>query len=174
LPFAGSHAPTGYHSRENTASSPGVAMSWNIWLALLLVVGVLGALLTKLAATTPERRAHGGRLAIVFGVLAALVLALGSFTMVSTRNVGVVTTFGKPTGTLSNGLHIKAPWQSVTEMNGTIQIDNHTGELATTVRLGNNSVANVENSVRWRIVPAAADELFRRVVLVIGGPAVAA
>jgi SPFH domain / Band 7 family len=45
-------------------------------------------------------------------------------------------------------------------MNGTIQIDNHTGESATTVRLGNNSTAFVENSVRWRIQPAAADELF--------------
>jgi hypothetical protein len=45
-------------------------------------------------------------------------------------------------------------------MNGTIQIDNHTGELATTVRLGNNSTANVDNSVRWRIQAAAADELF--------------
>jgi hypothetical protein len=48
----------------------------------------------------------------------------------------------------------------VTEMNGTIQIDNHTGEAATTVRLGNNSTAFVDISVRWRIQPAAADELF--------------
>jgi hypothetical protein len=45
-------------------------------------------------------------------------------------------------------------------MNGTIQIDNHTGEAATTVRLGNNSTAFVDNSVRWRIQPAAPDELF--------------
>jgi hypothetical protein len=40
-------------------------------------------------------------------------------------------------------------------MNGTTQIDNHTGEAATTVRLGNNSTAFVDNSVRWRIQPAA-------------------
>ena len=58
------------------------------------------------------------------------------------------------------GCMLKAPWQSVTEMNGTIQIDNHTGEAATTVRPGNNSTAFVDNSVRWRIQPAAADELF--------------
>jgi regulator of protease activity HflC (stomatin/prohibitin superfamily) len=135
-------------------------MTLTIWVAVLLLVGVIVALLMKLAATTPARRARGGRLAVLFGVLAAVVLVLGSFTVVSTRNVGVVTTFGKPTGTLGNGLHVKAPWQSVTEMNGTIQIDNHTGEMATPVRLGNNSVANVDNSVRWRIMPAAADELF--------------
>ena len=39
-------------------------------------------------------------------------------------------------------------------MNGTIQIANHTGEAATTVRLGNNSTPFVDNSVRWRIHPA--------------------
>jgi regulator of protease activity HflC (stomatin/prohibitin superfamily) len=97
---------------------------------------------------------------VVAGALTIFVLILGATTIVSARNVGVVTTFGRPSGTLSNGLHWKAPWQSVTEMDGTIQIDNHTGESATTVRLGNNSTANVENSVRWRIQPAAADELF--------------
>ena len=100
------------------------------------------------------------RIAVVAGVLTLFVVILGSTTIVSTRNIGVVTTFGRPGGTLTNGLHWKAPWQSVTEMNGTIQIDNHTGESATTVRLGNNSTAFVENSVRWRIQPAAADELF--------------
>ena len=75
----------------------------------------------------------------------------------------VVTTFGRPSGTLSNGLHVKAPWQSVTAMNGTIQIDNHTGDAATTVRLGNNSTAFVDNSVRWRIQPAAAEKLRKKV-----------
>src|SRR5262249_31796105 len=97
---------------------------------------------------------------VVAGVLTVIVLILGSTTIVSARNVGVVTTFGRPSGTLGNGLHMKAPWQSVTEMDGTIQIDNHTGEYATTVRLGNNSTAYVDNSVRWRIQPSAADELF--------------
>ena len=33
-------------------------------------------------------------------------------------------------------------------MNGTIQIDNHTGEAATTVRPGNNSTEFVDSSVR--------------------------
>src|SRR5829696_2509462 len=71
------------------------------------------------------------RVAVVAGGLAIFVLILGSTTIVSTRNIGVVTTFGRPSGTLSNGLHAKAPWQSVTEMNGTIQIDNHIGDAAT-------------------------------------------
>src|SRR4051812_21185933 len=32
--------------------------------------------------------------------------------------------------------------------------------MTSMVRLGNNSTANVDNSVRWRIQPAAADELY--------------
>ncbi|MBS1691933.1 MAG: SPFH domain-containing protein [Actinobacteria bacterium] len=135
-------------------------MPWNIWVAVVFLLGVLGVLLARLMATKPESRTRGSRFAVLFGVLAVLVLALGTFTVVSARNIGVVTTFGRPSGTLGNGLHLKAPWQTVTEMNGTIQIDNHTGEYATTVRLGNNSTAYVDNSVRWRIQPAAADTLY--------------
>jgi regulator of protease activity HflC (stomatin/prohibitin superfamily) len=135
-------------------------VTWQVFVAMLLVIVTVIALLIRATSKNPAGRTRALRIAAVAGGLAIFVLILGSTTIVSTRNIGVVTTFGRPGATLSNGLHIKAPWQSVTEMNGTIQIDNHTGEAATTVRLGNNSTANVDNSVRWRIQPAAADELF--------------
>jgi len=135
-------------------------VTWQVFVAMLLVIVTVIALLIRATSKNPAGRTRALRVAAVAGGLAIFVLILGSTTIVSTRNIGVVTTFGRPGATLSNGLHIKAPWQSVTEMNGTIQIDNHTGEAATTVRLGNNSTANVDNSVRWRIQPAAADELF--------------
>jgi regulator of protease activity HflC (stomatin/prohibitin superfamily) len=135
-------------------------VTWQVFVAMLLVIVTVIALLIRATSKNPAGRTRALRVAAVAGGLAVFVLILGSTTIVSTRNIGVVTTFGRPGATLSNGLHIKAPWQSVTEMNGTIQIDNHTGEAATTVRLGNNSTANVDNSVRWRIQPAAADELF--------------
>lgn len=127
---------------------------------MLLVIVTVIALLVRVTSKADAGRTRAMRVAVASGGLLVFVLILGSTTIVSTRNIGVVTTFGRPGGTLSNGLHAMAPWQSVTEMNGTIQIDNHTGEAATTVRLGNNSTAFVDNSVRWRIQPAAADELF--------------
>lgn len=100
--------------------------------------------------------------------IAILVLLIGSYVVVSTRNVGVVTTFGKPSGTLNNGFHLKAPWQSVTEMDGSIQIDQHKDNDteegkhgdALVVRLGNNSNAWADTSVRWEIKLDAADDLF--------------
>ncbi|HET6731344.1 SPFH domain-containing protein [Mycobacterium sp.] len=135
-------------------------MPWQVWVAIILLIVTVVSVLSTLGAKSPAARTRSLRIAVIAGVITLFVLILGSTTIVSARNIGVVTTFGRPGGTLSNGLHWKAPWQSVTEMNGTIQIDNHTGENATTVRLGNNSTAFVDNSVRWRIQPAAADELY--------------
>ena len=135
-------------------------MPWQVFAAVLLLIVTVIALLVRATSSNQAGKTRALRIAVIAGGLTVLVLILGSTTVVSTRNIGVVTTFGRPSGTLPNGLHLKAPWQKVTEMNGTIQIDNHTGESATTVRLGNNSTANVDNSVRWRIQPAAADELF--------------
>lgn len=106
--------------------------------------------------------------AIVGGFLAVVFLVFACSTIVSTRNVGIVTSFGKPVGTLSNGLHVKAPWQKVPELNGTIRTDNQIGGFGTggctggtAVRLANNSTACVDNTIRWRIVPDAGDTLFR-------------
>ncbi|MGE2836922.1 SPFH domain-containing protein [Mycobacterium sp. SMC-4] len=135
-------------------------MPWEIFAAVALLALTGFGLLSRRMASDAAGETRGTRIAVVGGVLTVVVLILGSTTMVSTRNIGVVTTLGRPSGTLSNGLHLKAPWQRVTEMDGAIQIDNHTGEHATTVRLGNNSTAFVDNSVRWRIQAAAADELF--------------
>jgi regulator of protease activity HflC (stomatin/prohibitin superfamily) len=98
---------------------------------------------------------------IVSIILGAILLVLASITQVSTKNVGIVTSFGKPTGqVLSNGLHIKAPWQSVTEFDAAIQTQKFDGDQCTTVRLGTEGKACVDNSVQWRIKPDAASTLF--------------
>ncbi|WP_100524313.1 SPFH domain-containing protein [Mycobacteroides abscessus] len=102
---------------------------------------------------------------IVVGVVAILILALSSITMVSTKNIGVVTTFGRPSQFLDNGPHLIAPWQDVTELDGAIQTDNHIDEgdkkTAIDARLGNNSTARVDTTVVWRLKPEAAPSLFQ-------------
>lgn len=98
-------------------------------------------------------------------VLFLLCLTLSSLTMVGTKQVGVVTTFNRPTGTMTNGLHLKAPWQKVTEMDGTIQTDSYVGGgdkgQCIDIRIGNGSVACIDTTIRWRIVPDEADVLFQ-------------
>jgi len=93
--------------------------------------------------------------------LAVLLVAFSMVTVVDTRNIGVVTTFNRPTGeTYPNGLHVKAPWEKVTELDGTIITDEFAGDACIVVRIGDGSNACVSETIRWRIVREAGDELF--------------
>lgn len=108
-----------------------------------------------------------GRGAAASALLGLVLLASSCVTQVTTKNVGVVTSFGRPVGALGNGLHLKAPWHKVTEFDAAVQTDSHKGKngdgssTCTDIRIGNQSVACVDNSVRWRIVQDSADDLYR-------------
>jgi len=103
--------------------------------------------------------------AVAIALLGVLLLATSCVTQVTTKNVGVVTSFGRPVGALGNGLHLKAPWHKVTEFDAAVQTDSHKSKdsdsACTDIRIGNQSVACVDNSVRWRIVQDSADDLYR-------------
>jgi len=106
--------------------------------------------------------------AVGVGAVATVCLVLSMATIVPTRDYGVITKFGRPVGTLSNGLHWVAPWESVETMDGAVQIDWHKdndGDKdkhgdAIQVRLGNQSNAYLDASVRYEMVQDAADDLF--------------
>jgi regulator of protease activity HflC (stomatin/prohibitin superfamily) len=125
----------------------------------LFVIG-FAALLVGLLVALFVRRARGyGVIALLLGLCA---IAASTATQVPAQSVGVVTSFGRPIGTVLNpGLHFKAPWHRVNDMDGTIQLaDNIGANGRTTVRLSNNSLMYVENAFRWKIQPAAAPGLF--------------
>jgi regulator of protease activity HflC (stomatin/prohibitin superfamily) len=92
-----------------------------------------------------------------------VVLIVGScITTVGTKDVGVVTTFGRPNGRdLENGLHLKLPWQKVTELDGAIQPDDYSGSSCIHVRIGDSTTACVSAVIRWRIVPNQASVLYQ-------------
>ena len=126
-------------------------------LVLFLAVAVVGFFLP---------RPRGIILSAVSGILFLIMLAISATTVVPTRDVGIVTTFGRPTGEIGNGFHLIAPWQSVTTMDGAIQLQAFTGNsyddhgAAIPVRLANNSMAYVNVNINWRIDPKAAPQLF--------------
>lgn len=143
-------------------------MPWQMWVFIVLLVpsvlaAFMGGLKVKFAGTK-NGRDEGLAVMGLSGIslmVATLFLVFGCFTVVSTRAVGIVTTFSRPSGqTLDNGLHLKAPWSKVTEMDGAIQNDVHNGDDRIRVRLGNSSTADADVNVRWRIRHDAADELF--------------
>lgn len=76
------------------------------------------------------------------------------------RTVGVKVAFGKPVGAIGNGLHTKAPWTSVEKLDGSVQNDVYNGDSTITVRLGNNSRAEADVSIQWRMLTDNAEKLF--------------
>lgn len=134
-----------------------------IVLAVLALITVAATITAVLSHTI---RGPSVLTAVGAGIVTLIVGALLCTTVVSTRNIGIVTTFGRPNGELSNGFHVVAPWQDVTEMDGAIQLQQFTGRSfddhgdAVQVRLGNNSTAFVNVNINWRIDPGAAPQLF--------------
>jgi regulator of protease activity HflC (stomatin/prohibitin superfamily) len=154
-------------------------MLWLIIGAIVIGVAVLWPTYKPGVDRYEQSRVAVPRSIKLLGVFAGLVIAcLSLITIVPARSYGVVTSFSKPTGrNLDSGLHLKAPWHKVTDMDGTIQQINNDGtppppdsdeakevERArgkTEVRLNNQSVMYVENVMRWRIKQDAADTLFQ-------------
>lgn len=134
-----------------------------MFLLLALVVGVVVSTLMARrlrAQAKPAGAAIGA--AVLLGLLAFVVGVVSMTAIVPTREIGVVTAFGRPVDVWSNGLHVKAPWQKVNKLDGTIQTDNFTGaDRAIDIRIGNGSTSGVDATIRWRIRLDAGKELYQ-------------
>lgn len=119
------------------------------------------ALFTAFIARDSDNKALAVVVAVGAVLLTGAVAFMGSIEVVGTRQIGVVTSFNRPTGeSMSNGFHFKAPWKEVHEMDAAVQIDTYQKDNKIDVRLGNNSTAHADASIRWQIKPEAASELF--------------
>ena len=127
----------------------------------MAVLAVIFACALALRIRTGGKDPRFTIVAVVSAVLFVVTALLSTVVIVGTRQIGVATAFNKPTGqTYGNGLHIVAPWVQVHEMDGAVQIDTYQGDKRIAVRLGNNSTALADASIRWQIKQDAADELF--------------
>jgi len=114
------------------------------------------------------RAKEGGWIAGLIGggliVLAGIWLLAASTAIVQTRNVGIEVAYGKPTGHLSNGFHLKPPYATVTEWDEAIQTTSflsRPGSHCLQVRIGFQQNACAEVSIQWRVRPSAVDNLFK-------------
>jgi len=142
-------------------------MTWQIvlFIVCLIVAGVAGLL--WLLARFNGGKSRGKTVAIAALAAAVLFFLLGCFTVVGTRQIAIVTTFGRPTGvSLNNGFHTKWPWQMTHPMDGAVQIDKYVkdgnNDQRIVVRLGNQSTALADVSIRWQLKQPAAPELFQQ------------
>lgn len=152
---------------------------WQVAIAFFVIAGI-GVLAAVGGAVTKNVDTKFG--GIVVAVVAGLVLGGGStliasYDRVDTRNVGVITTFGKPVGVHGAGVVWHAPWQQVHELSEAIQLqafestsydEAASGKKASdaslpaiNVRLANNSNAFVDMNLNWRLREGAAPKLFQ-------------
>lgn len=96
----------------------------------------------------------------VAGVIALVVIVLSTITIVQPRNVGVPTTFGKVGTPMDPGLHFKAPWTKVTDIDGTIQTRSYQEDNCLYVRIGDGSRSCVSLSLRWKVNSDQADKVY--------------
>lgn len=99
----------------------------------------------------------------VFPVLLGLLfLLLSTITTVGPRAVGVPTVFGRTTGdTYGPGLHFKAPWVGVTDIDGSIQPEEYKGDDCITVKIADGGTACATLAYRWRINSDQGDEAYK-------------
>lgn len=147
-------------------------MFWFIVCLILLVAAIavfIGSFWISRSDDTIAARVISGVLVLV----SVAVFFFDTVTTVSTKNVGVITCFGKPTGYLTNGIHMIKPWCDVTEISDAVQTDTYAsdngsdkpqgGAVGTCihVRIERQATACVNTSVRWQIKPSGTDYLFR-------------
>lgn len=134
-------------------------MFMTILIGAFLLIGALVILGARMADFDSDKRT-----ARLIGVgIVAVGLIVGGFastTIVQPRTVGVKVALGKPTGVVGNGLHLKAPWEKVEKLDGSVQNDVYNGDGSISVRLGNNSRAEVDASIQWQLKTGKAEEVF--------------
>lgn len=100
---------------------------------------------------------------IGLGGFTALLVLVCSFWIVGTQNVGVVRSFGKVVGLVGSGPQWTYPWQTVTDMDYSVQVTDFTASACEIqVRLADGQTACPKVGVRWQINTKAAEFLFKR------------
>lgn len=97
--------------------------------------------------------------ALSLTALGALLLVLASTNVVPVRNVGIVTSWGKPTDRVTGaGLKMTAPWENVEDWDASRQAFDHRGTNCVNVRISTLSNACVEVLIEYQVKPERAPE----------------
>ncbi|MEH1102836.1 SPFH domain-containing protein [Micromonospora sp. CPCC 205561] len=137
-------------------------MPFGFTVAIVFAAGLaVSGLLALAAPSRPTKRT--ATLAALGCLVGAVVFTVGSSAhSVPIRSVGIVTSFGKPTGQVTgSGLKWVAPWQKVGEWDaGRQKYDHIGGEHCVRVRTGTLADACVEVLVEWQVKPENAPKQF--------------
>ncbi|MGP9782405.1 SPFH domain-containing protein [Glutamicibacter sp. AOP12-B1-11] len=135
-----------------------------MFLTVLIIIGILLGLFFVFGSagmkTGTKSKGNARLTGIGILVVSLVVLGFASATIVQPRTVGVKIALGKPTAVIGNGFHLKAPWETVEKLDGSVQNDVYSSNSAIPVRLGNNGKANVDASIQWQLKTDDAMSVF--------------
>ncbi|MBQ1052987.1 SPFH domain-containing protein [Micromonospora sediminimaris] len=131
---------------------------------LAIVAAVIAIIAVAVALFSSQRQVRQIGVLTAIGALAgtAILTVASSAHSVPIRSVGIVTSFGKPTGEVTgSGLKWVTPWQRVGEWDAGRQKYDHIGsDSCVRVRTGTLADACVEVLVEWQVQPENAPQQF--------------
>lgn len=108
---------------------------------------------------------------IIPGVLGWVVLAFATITVVAPGEVGLPVTFGTVGTPLSPGIHLVAPWTSITTLSTKTQAYTMShvttegakaGDDSVTVQTKDNASVTIDSTVLYHVATASARDIIRR------------
>lgn len=129
-------------------------------LALLAFVGSFFAMKTDIRKNQQVKPRRAVRIVVVFLVICGALSWVGaSYNRVPTKNVGIVTSYSKPTGhTTGAGVHWTKPWENVEDWDATGQIFPDDGGSCTNVSIAAQRGACIPLKVEWKVIEGTAPE----------------
>ncbi|MFF5214292.1 SPFH domain-containing protein [Micromonospora sp. NPDC000442] len=131
---------------------------------LAIVAAVIAIIAVAVVLFSSQRQVRQIGVLTAVGALAgtAILTVASSAHSVPIRSVGIVTSFGKPTGEVTgSGLKWVTPWQRVGEWDAGRQKYDHIGsDQCVRVRTGTLADACVEVLVEWQVRPENAPQQF--------------
>lgn len=131
-----------------------------MFIVALLALLIAAAGLVCVPFTTTDDSRGGAAIAMVGGLVVGVICStIACMSVVPTRNVGIVTTWGKPTGrTTGAGLQWTAPWSDVDDWDASGQTYAHLGEQCVWVTVKGPRSVCVPVQIEWSALPGNAPD----------------
>lgn len=137
-----------------------------VWFIVGIILALLGAagLWYRAVSSDYEDRNIGLAAGIIGLGVGVVMIFLTTFSVVPPRNIGIPVAFGSPGVAVDNGWTWVAPWETVELVDATTQTVSRDADFKNpvTVRLGNQTTADVDLVLQWRIDPANAKEVWQK------------
>ncbi len=129
---------------------------WAI-LGIVIIAGVVAGIFGR-----EGRRWVGWTVAGLATIVEVIVVITSMMVTINSSDIGVITSFGKPTGDLTPGVHWLAPTTNVTTWDGAVQDITYTRDDCLHVHIGGQQTACLAVTLQYQVKPSAVDDLFRR------------